>query len=664
MKFTKLITSLVIAFSLLFSNVTLETHAAQTHHWKLYTQAKSLYEKGKYSDAIPLFEAAIKQDASNSGYYRLLALSYEKNNQYQLAAETYYKEAEVHYKAAVKSGNYNTYFATINLADKLNSELELYIEDSYIPAQTTNLQKFEPQYGAYFGAYIEHDTVLESLKADRYNSFNKMVGKQHSVFFTYHRYGNPFPKEFAKNVKAAGGALQLALEPSDGLDAVKEDEYLITFAKAAAEADVPIFLRYASEMNGSWVKWHGNPKQYIEKFRLVHDVMEKYAPNVAMVFSPSSDPKQEIAEYYPGDNYVDWVGLSMYSVNYFNGDAKQPADTVNPLDLLDYVYKLYADKKPIMISEYAATHYSKAGNADATNFSVTKLSMLYSGIKLKYPRVKAVHWFSLNTLVNAHSAERKLNNFSITENKKVLAAYSKVVSDAYYLSTVQEAKASTNATNKATYRYSNETLTTDVTASFWTKTYDPYIQKVDISLDGKQLASLTQYPFEVKLPTSTLTKGKHSLKATVYDSKGKVAISKQFTINVGEAVKALEPGQMKLFLNDKFVYTEKGKQELAVAPFSASNTTLVPLRFVSSMLGASLDWDSTNKKITITSDKKIMLYVGKKEVNIDGKKQELSIAPQTINGTTFVPLRFVNEQLGGETTYSSTEKSILITAKK
>src|SRR5690606_34134382 len=135
---------------------------------------------------------------------------------------------------------------------------------------------------------------------ERYNRFNKMTGKQHSVFFTYHKYGNPFPTAFAENVKTAGGALQLALEPSSGLDAVKEDDYLIQFAKDAAKADVPIFLRHASEMNGSWVKWPGNPQKYVAKFRLVHDVMEKYAPNVAMVFSPSSDPKQTIDDYYPG----------------------------------------------------------------------------------------------------------------------------------------------------------------------------------------------------------------------------------------------------------------------------------------------------------------------------------------------------------------------------
>jgi len=652
-----------LSFSLLYSvSAPNKAEAAQVHHWKLYTQAKTLYGQGKYEQAIPLLISALQQESENSGYYRLLAQSYEKTGQYQLAAETYYSEAKVHYKLAQKSGDYNTYFAVINIADKLNSELELYVQDEYTPAQATKLAKYEPQFGAYFGAYIEADANLINLKAERYNSFNKMVGKQHSAYFTYHKYGDPFPKTFAENVKAAGGAIQLALEPNQGLDAVKNDAYLTHFAKDAAAADVPIFLRYASEMNGDWVSWHGNPKKYIEKFRLVHDVMEKYAPNVVMVFSPSSDPRQNINDYYPGDNYVDWVGLSMYSVKFFNGNASQPADQVNPLDLLDYIYDLYADRKPIMISEYAATHFSKAGNVDTTKFAETKLSMLYSGIKLKYPRVKAVYWFSLNTLVTSHSAERMLNNFSLTENKKVLDAYSKAVSDSYYLTSVSKTSAE-NGTSKAIYKYENQTLTNDVTISLWAKTYDPYIQKVELSLDGKALKTFTQYPFQLDLPVTTLSVGQHVLKAVAYDSKGKVAISKEFKLNIGAPVGKLEEGQIKLFLNDKIVHTSKGKQELPVAPFTENGTTLVPLRFVSSMLGATLDWEGSTKKITIKSDKTIVLHVGKKEVLIDGKSQTLTVAPQTINGTTFVPLRFVNEQLGGNTTYSTTDKSILISSK-
>ncbi|MEC0092153.1 Ig-like domain-containing protein [Paenibacillus macquariensis] len=252
-----------------------------------------------------------------------------------------------------------------------------------------------------------------------------------------------------------------------------------------------------------------------------------------MVWSPSASPKQTIDDYYPGDNYVDWVGLSMYSVKFFNGDKKQPADYVNPLDLLDYVYEQYADRKPIMISEYAATHFSKAGNEDTTQFAITKMNMLYNGIKLKYPRVKAVHWFSLNTLEDSHSEARKLNNFSLTENMKIREAYRKMVSDPYFLSSVQ----TDNTNSKLAYRiyeYKNQVIRDNVTATFWAKTYDPKIQKVVVSLDGKQIPDLKQYPFEVSLNTSKLTTGSHQLKAVVYDSKNRVAISKTFVIKTGK----------------------------------------------------------------------------------------------------------------------------------
>src|SRR5690606_21344322 len=169
------------------------------------------------------------------------------------------------------------------------------------------LSKYEPAYGMYIGAFIEKDSHMESKKAGKYRAFNELTGKQHGLYFAYHKYGQPFPKNFAANVKAAGGAIQLALEPEQGLAVVKNDEYLKQFAKDAQAAGVPVFLRFASEMNGSWVTWHGDPKLYIEKFRLIHDVMEQLAPNVAMLWSPAANPKQTMNDYYPGDKYVDWV---------------------------------------------------------------------------------------------------------------------------------------------------------------------------------------------------------------------------------------------------------------------------------------------------------------------------------------------------------------------
>ncbi len=119
--------------------------------------------------------------------------------------------------------------------------------------------------------------------------------------------------------------------------------------------------------------------------------MKEDAPNVAMAWVPNSVPVHNIDEYYPGDQWVDWIGVNLYNAPYFNGEASQPAEYVNPLDLVEPIYQTYADRKPIMIGEYGASHFTTVGNQDVTKFGTTKMNMFYHGLKMKYPRVKSLH---------------------------------------------------------------------------------------------------------------------------------------------------------------------------------------------------------------------------------------------------------------------------------
>ncbi|WP_201006406.1 glycosyl hydrolase [Paenibacillus glycanilyticus] len=504
-------------------------HAADTvHHWKHYTNGVSYMNQGKIKLAIKEFELAVAQ-SEQAGYLRKLAEAYTLDNQFQKAADTYYREAKIHKAIGEKSGDLNTYFAVLAKADALNTEIDLYLEKDGASSASgsSQLAKFEPASGMYIGAYVEKDSGVEKQKDGKFDAFNKLAGKQHAVFFNYHKYGNPFPYHWAETVKEAGGAIQIALQPDDGLNAVKDDAYLRKFARDAKAAGVPVFLRFASEMNGSWVKWNGNPSLYIEKFRLVSKVMKEEAPNVAMVWSPAANPKQKIAAYYPGDDYVDWVGLSIYSVKYFNGNVKEPADQVNPLDSVDYTYKLYASRKPIMISEFGATHFSKAGNTSAVNFAITKMNMLYHGAKLKYPRVKSINWFSLNTLTDSYSAERSLNNFSLTESPALLASYGKMIQDPYYLSKVVSGSSSYT---KTVSKFANQgTIGKPTTGVVWVKTYDPYIGKVVIKLDGAVVLTRQQYPYTFSIQPDKLKAGSHKIEVVVFDSKNREASHKSYT---------------------------------------------------------------------------------------------------------------------------------------
>lgn len=293
-------------------------------------------------------------------------------------------------------------------------------------------QKFEPVKGAYLGAYVIQDKLIDGSMT----KFNELTGKKHASFFRYVGYGQPFPTEWVEEVKAVGAVPHIAFEPNKGLQQVKDDAYLRNFAREAKKAGVPIFLRYASEMNGTWAAYSGDPELYIEKWRLVHDVFEEEAPNVAMVWTVFTFPQKTITKYYPGDEYVDWVGVNIYNVVYHNNNIKERAEQEDPLELLSYVYNLYSNRKPIQISEYGVTHYTITDNKEYADFAVSKIKRMYNGLRKKYPRVKAIFYFDVNNVAFGVQG-RQINNYSVIDHPKVLAAYKEVISHDYFLTKVE-----------------------------------------------------------------------------------------------------------------------------------------------------------------------------------------------------------------------------------
>lgn len=496
------------------------------HHSKHYKAGVAFLQRGKITQAIHELEHAVAQSAQ-AAYLRKLGESYQANGQYQKAADTYYREAQIH----LKKGSMDAYLVVKAKGDALNSQIKLFYERKGTFPVQHKLEKYEPGGGMYIGAFVEYDS---NIGPNNVQEFNIITKKNHAIYYTYHEYGTPFPVNWVAQVKEAGAAVQLSWEPNRGLDIVQDDNYLREFAKKAKEAGVPIFLRFASEMNGNWVAWNGNPAKYIQKFRLVSKVMKEEAPNVAMVWAPNSVPQKEITKYYPGDQWVDWVGVNLYSVCFYNGDPSRSAVQVNPLDLLDFVYQEYADQKPIMLAEYGATHFSAAGNLDATRFAIAKMNMLYQGVRVLYPRVKAIHWYSVDNFEKAHSAERRLNNFSLTENTQVLEAYKKMIGNAYFLSQVVNGPLMPNdsAAKIKNIPLEGKTLGANATGLAWIKTYDPYISKVVYKIDNQLLATSYQYPFSFPLEINKLKQGKHQITAVVFDSKGRVAARKNFSFMV------------------------------------------------------------------------------------------------------------------------------------
>ena len=107
-----------------------------------------------------------------------------------------------------------------------------------------------------------------------------------------------------------------------------------------------------------------------------------------------------------------------------------------------------------------------------------------------------------------------------------------------------------------------------------------------------------------------------------------------------------------------------GKQLASpVAPIIENGTTFVPLRLISENLNATVSYDNESKTISITSKGTSMfLTLGSTSVKVNNDVISLAIAPRSINGTTMVPLRFISENLNCKVNWDAKNQLITITS--
>lgn len=88
---------------------------------------------------------------------------------------------------------------------------------------------------------------------------------------------------------------------------------------------------------------------------------------------------------------------------------------------------------------------------------------------------------------------------------------------------------------------------------------------------------------------------------------------------------------------------------------------LVPMRAIFENLGAQVGWDASTRTVTGFKDNvSITLKIDDKNAFVDGKKYELDVAAQIINGRTFVPIRFISESLGADVNWDAGNQTATI----
>lgn len=113
----------------------------------------------------------------------------------------------------------------------------------------------------------------------------------------------------------------------------------------------------------------------------------------------------------------------------------------------------------------------------------------------------------------------------------------------------------------------------------------------------------------------------------------------------------LQIGSTAVLVDDQAIIND-------VAPVIRNDRTLVPIRVITEALGGQVAWNEAAKEVTLTvNGKEIKMTIGK-------VLEKYGVAPVIIGGRTFVPVRFVADELGAVTTWDDATKTVTIQAVK
>ena len=121
-----------------------------------------------------------------------------------------------------------------------------------------------------------------------------------------------------------------------------------------------------------------------------------------------------------------------------------------------------------------------------------------------------------------------------------------------------------------------------------------------------------------------------------------------------EGVLVLTVGQQVYQLNGIFEAND-------VAPVIRNSRTMLPIRLVAEFLGAEVAWNGAEQSVTITKeDTMIVIYIGQELALVNGESVQLDAPAFIENDRTFLPLRFVTENLGAEVIWNGADSTITI----
>ncbi|UCC67136.1 MAG: beta-mannanase [Armatimonadota bacterium] len=278
----------------------------------------------------------------------------------------------------------------------------------------------------YHGVYPGGTTGEEDdITREQVESYERAVGKNVAwVAFSHNWYrSTAFPRETAEWIREMGSLpyVRLMLREEENrasdrfsLEAVLQgrlDAQLRAWGRGAREFGTPLIVEFGTECNGEWFPWNGlhhgagrrdgfgdpgkpdGPERFAAAYRHIVEVVRgEGASNITWVFHVDATDDPDVSwnrfeNYYPGDEYVDWVGVSAYG-------PQQPTDdeAESFREQMDGCYprlERLAKTKPVIVAEFGCTAGSPAARPE--KWAAAALDGILGG---RWPRVMGFSWWN------------------------------------------------------------------------------------------------------------------------------------------------------------------------------------------------------------------------------------------------------------------------------
>jgi Glycosyl hydrolase family 26 len=191
-----------------------------------------------------------------------------------------------------------------------------------------------PSSGAYLGAYVGQRS--EETKAEAIARVENQIGGKLAIDHEYYKWDSPIPTPQESWAVGQGmipflnwkaKRLNGVTVPWSTIASGAEDAAIAARADAIKAFGYPLYLTFHHEPEDDLATW-GTPADYAAAFRHVVDVFRgRGVTNVAFVWTMMNwtfDPRsgRDPNAYYPGDSYVDLIGVDGF--NWYPGRAGAP----------------------------------------------------------------------------------------------------------------------------------------------------------------------------------------------------------------------------------------------------------------------------------------------------------------------------------------------------